>query len=313
MQPRISAGVASTAQEPELARSPTSRGAVHPIIGGKPNWVLRGRTKTKRAPGYAGALSCSRPKTATYSVGGLILGRQRSAASGLRGRIRGRDLRRARGRRGTAAVFTKARRGCGRPRSSAPPAPRSAPAGTLGGCARRGHPGRSRGPRGRVLTKWLNGGQKSFCFRPLRVPGAPGARAAALGIGWRRGHRRLGGRLGLAAALRAGGGSVGGGSVPVPGLGRRGSGGGGPGRGPAFGGPWGGSGPRLRDSGGGFGGGICGAREDGGALQLFLRRPGGCGRPRSSAPPAPRSGSGRPVAWSAPRARGGCATGRGGY
>ena len=66
-----------------------------------------------------------------------------------------------------------------------------------------------------------------------------------------------GGRLGVAAALRAGGGSVGGGSVPVRGR--------------------------------GFRGGICGAREDVGGLRLFLRRRGGCARPRSSAPPAPRS------------------------
>jgi hypothetical protein len=52
----------------------------------------------------------------------------------------------------------------------------------------------------------------------------------------------------------------------------------------AFGGPWGGSGPRLRDSGGGFA-----ARERTSvSLQLFLRRPGGCGRPGSSAP-APSS------------------------
>jgi hypothetical protein len=56
-------------------------------------------------------------------------------------------------------------------------------------------------------------------------------RAAALGIGWRRGHRRLGGSVGGSvwrrrcgrAAARAGGGSVGGGgvtggSVPVPGV-----------------------------------------------------------------------------------------------
>jgi hypothetical protein len=56
---------------------------------------------------------------------------------------------------------------------------------------------------------------------------------------------------------------------------------------------------------------ICGAREDGGdcssfydgGLRLFLRRRGGCGRPRSSPPAAPRSGSGRPVAWSAPWGR----------
>jgi hypothetical protein len=42
---------------------------------------------------------------------------------------------------------------------------------------------------------------------------------------------------------------------------------------------------RQRSAASGFRGWICGAREDGGALQLFLRRPGGCGRPRSSAPP----------------------------
>ncbi len=66
--------------------------------------------------------------------------------------------------------------------------------------------------------------------------------------------------------------------------------------GPAFGGPWGGS--WLRDSGGGFRGWICGAREDGGALQLFLRRPGGCGRPGSSAP-APSSAPAGPLGGSA--------------
>jgi Transposase zinc-binding domain len=67
-----------------------------------------------------------------------------------------------------------------------------------------------------VLTVVMNGGPKSFCFRPLRVAGAPGARA---GPGRVRGRRPwasgggavtggAGGRLGVAAALRAGGGSV---------------------------------------------------------------------------------------------------------
>jgi hypothetical protein len=108
-------------------------------------------------------------------------------------------------------TFLPRRGGCGRPRSSAP-------AGTLGGSARRGPRRRGAvggGPRARGLTKLTNGGQKRLCFRLLWFPGAPGARrpwagprAAALGIGWRRGHRRRGGRLGLAAALRAGGGSV---------------------------------------------------------------------------------------------------------
>jgi hypothetical protein len=62
-----------------------------------------------------------------------------------------------------------------------------------------------------------------------------------------------------------------------------------------------GPGPR-----GGFAGGICGAREDVGALQLFLRRPGGCGRPGSSAP-APSSAPAGPLGGSArrgPRRRG---------
>ncbi len=40
-----------------------------------------------------------------------------------------------------------------------------------------------------------------------------------------------------------------------------------------------------------FWAGEFGARGDGGGLQLFLRRPGGCGRPRSSAPPGRRAGS----------------------
>ena len=46
----------------------------------------------------------------------------------------------------------------------------------------------------------MNGGQKSFCFRPLRVPGAPGARA---GPGRLRGRR----------PWASGGGGVIGGSV----------------------------------------------------------------------------------------------------
>jgi hypothetical protein len=93
---------------------------------------------------------------------------------------------------------------------------------------------------------------------------------SGLGIGRRRGHRRRG-RAARCGGRRCG---RGGGSVPVSGPG-----------GPAFGGPWGGSGPRLRDSGGGFWGWICGAREDGGGLRLLVRRPRRCGRPRSPAPP----------------------------
>ena len=55
-------------------------------------------------------------------------------------------------------------------------------------------------PRGRVLTVLMNGGRKSFRFRPLRVPGAPGARA---GPGRVRGRR----------PWASGGGGVTGGSV----------------------------------------------------------------------------------------------------
>jgi hypothetical protein len=195
----------------------------------------------------------------------------------------------------------------------------------------------------------MNGGPKSFCFRPLRVPGAPGARAGPGRVRGRRPWASGGGAVtggsvtgGAGGAARCGGGAAGGwrlgrvaarsrSPVPVSGPG-----------GPAFGGPWGGSGPRLRDSGGGFRGWICGAREDGGdtaalftkapavagdpvarrrrprarrrpapwagapgavtrggrcgprgrvLLRLFLRRPGGCGRPRSSAPAGTLGGS----------------------
>ena len=83
-----------------------------------------------------------------------------------------------------------------------------------------------------------------------------------LGIGWRRGHRRRGHRR-RGRAARCGGGAAGGWRLglrrPVSGPG-----------GPAFGGPWGGSGPRLRDCGGGFRGWICGAREDGGGTAALF-------------------------------------------
>jgi hypothetical protein len=76
----------------------------------------------------------------------------------------------------------------------------------------------------------------------------------------------------------------GGGSVPVPGLGVT-----------VVVPPSAVLGAAARSSvlGGGFAGGICGAREDVGALQLFLRRPGGCGRPGSSAPAGTLGGCAR--------------------
>jgi len=184
-------------------------------------------------------------------------------------------------------LFLRRPGGCGRPRSSAA-------AGPLGACARRGpRGGRSRpaGPRAHRVDERrpekllfqapVVSGRARGAGRPLASP-----RAAALGIGWRRGHWRLG----RAAALRAGGGLVGGGLVP--GLRSRWS--------------------RLRRSLGrqrsaasGFRGWICGAREDGGGLQLFLRRPCGCGRPGSSAPAPSSAPAGTLGGARSPAARGG--------